>query len=91
MTAPVIGEEQADGWRYAFVLPAEFTLDTAPQPTDPKVVLAPLEGRFKVVTQVKDMLEQIQNSLAPGDHVVFMSNGGFESAPGRLAESLRFS
>jgi UDP-N-acetylmuramate: L-alanyl-gamma-D-glutamyl-meso-diaminopimelate ligase len=55
---------------------------------DPLVALAPLEGRCKVVTRVDDMLEQIQNSLLPGDHVVFMSNGGFEAAPGRFAESI---
>jgi UDP-N-acetylmuramate: L-alanyl-gamma-D-glutamyl-meso-diaminopimelate ligase len=35
------------------------------------------------------MLQQIENSLSPGDHLVFMSNGGFEAAPHRLAESLR--
>jgi len=56
---------------------------------DPKVALAPLEGRCKVVTRVNDMLEQMQNSLNPGDHVVFMSNGGFGAAPERLAESIR--
>lgn len=56
---------------------------------DPQIALAPLEGRCKVVTRVDDMLAQIQTRLAPGDHVVFMSNGGFEAAPGRLAESLK--
>jgi len=55
---------------------------------DPKVALAPLEGRFKVVTRVDDMLQQIKNNLNPGDHVLFMSNGGFEAAPRRLAEFL---
>jgi len=55
---------------------------------DPNVALAPLEGRFKSVTRVDDMLQQIKNNLKPGDHVVFMSNGGFEAAPRRLAEYL---
>ena len=55
---------------------------------DPNVALAPLEGRFKSVTRVDDMLQQIKNKLNPGDHVVFMSNGGFEAAPRRLAEYL---
>jgi UDP-N-acetylmuramate: L-alanyl-gamma-D-glutamyl-meso-diaminopimelate ligase len=56
---------------------------------DPQVALAPLEGRAKIVTRVDDMLQQIQNALNPGDHVVFMSNGGFEAAPARLAEFIR--
>lgn len=55
---------------------------------DPQVALAPLEGRCKIVTRVDDMLQQVRNSLNPGDHVVFMSNGGFEGAPRRLSESL---
>jgi UDP-N-acetylmuramate: L-alanyl-gamma-D-glutamyl-meso-diaminopimelate ligase len=56
---------------------------------DPQVALAPLEGRAKIVTRVDDMLQQIQNALHPGDHVVCMSNGGFEAAPARLAEHIR--
>jgi UDP-N-acetylmuramate: L-alanyl-gamma-D-glutamyl-meso-diaminopimelate ligase len=56
---------------------------------DPNVALAPLEGRAKIVTRVDDMLQQMESSLEPGDHVVFMSNGGFEAAPQRLADSLK--
>ena len=56
---------------------------------DPQVALAPLEGRCKIVTRVSDMLKQIQSRLKSGDHLVFMSNGGFEAAPDRLAEFLR--
>jgi len=55
---------------------------------DPNVALAPLEGRFKIVTRVDDMLQQMKSSLSAGDHVVFMSNGGFEAAPRRMAEFL---
>lgn len=56
---------------------------------DPQIALAPLEGQCKIVTRVTDMLEQIKTRLKPGDHLVFMSNGGFEAAPGRLAEFLK--
>jgi len=55
---------------------------------DPQVALAPLEGRCKIITRVDDMLQQLQRSLNPGDHVIFMSNGGFEAAPHRLANFL---
>ena len=58
---------------------------------DPQVALAPLDGRCRVVTRVDDMLQQMQSGLKPGDHIVFMSNGGFEAAPSRLAEYLRSS
>ena len=56
---------------------------------DPQVALAPLDGRCKIVTRVDDMLQQMKSSLNPGDHVVFMSNGGFEAAPARLAKFIR--
>jgi UDP-N-acetylmuramate: L-alanyl-gamma-D-glutamyl-meso-diaminopimelate ligase len=56
---------------------------------DPQVALAPLEGHCKIVTRVDYMLTQIESRLSPGDHVVFMSNGGFEAAPSRLAELLK--
>jgi len=55
---------------------------------NPQEVLAPLEGRFRVVTRVEDLLQQMLSSVKPGDHVVFMSNGGFGAAPRRMSESL---
>jgi len=56
---------------------------------DPKVTLAPLEGRGRVVTRSEDLLTQMLDSVQPGDHVIFMSNGGFDSAPARFCQSLK--
>ncbi len=56
---------------------------------DPQVALAPLDGRGRVVTRSDDMLEQMLEMAKPGDHVVFMSNGGFDSAPARFSASIR--
>jgi hypothetical protein len=39
MTTPVIGEKQGQGWRYSFVLPANYTLENAPVPSNPEVKL----------------------------------------------------
>ena len=55
---------------------------------DPHEALAPLEGRGRVVTRVNDMLQQLLDTVKPGDRVVFMSNGGFEAAPMRFCEAL---
>ena len=43
MTAPVTGEESTRGWRFAFVLPAGYSLQAAPVPTnsDVNLVLVP--------------------------------------------------
>ena len=55
---------------------------------DPHEVLAPLEGRARVVARSADMLEQMLESARPGDHVVFMSNGGFDAIPARFSKAL---
>jgi DNA gyrase inhibitor GyrI len=51
MTAPVTAEEQEQGWRFSFVLPAAFTLQNAPIPTDERVDLAQLASRQVAVRQ----------------------------------------
>ena len=55
---------------------------------DPHHALAPLEGRGKVVMRTDDLLEQLREAVRPGDHVVFMSNGGFDAAPQRFCRIL---
>jgi hypothetical protein len=45
MTAPVLQRETAEGWWMAFILPAEISLDSAPEPTDPLVELREVPGR----------------------------------------------
>lgn len=55
---------------------------------DPQVALAPLEGRGRVVTRTGEMLQQMLDEARPGDHVVFMSNGGFDAAPRRFIKAL---
>jgi UDP-N-acetylmuramate: L-alanyl-gamma-D-glutamyl-meso-diaminopimelate ligase len=56
---------------------------------DPQEALAPLEGRGRVVTRSDDLLEQMLDATRPGDHVVFMSNGGFDSVPARFSRALQ--
>jgi UDP-N-acetylmuramate: L-alanyl-gamma-D-glutamyl-meso-diaminopimelate ligase len=55
---------------------------------DPQEALAPLEGRGRVVTRSEDLLAQMLESVRAGDHVVFMSNGGFDALPARFSRSL---
>jgi UDP-N-acetylmuramate: L-alanyl-gamma-D-glutamyl-meso-diaminopimelate ligase len=55
---------------------------------DPHKALAPLQGRGRVVTRTDDLLQQMKDLVRPGDHVVFMSNGGFDAAPHRFCRLL---
>ena len=56
---------------------------------DPQEALAPLDGRGRVVTRSEDLLGQMLDTVQPGDHVIFMSNGGFDSVPARFSQSLK--
>ncbi len=55
---------------------------------DPQEALAPLEGRGRVVTKTEDLLQHLADVVKAGDHVVFMSNGDFDSATQRFCEQM---
>ena len=49
-------------------------------------VVDALGGRGHAAPTVDALLEWLRREARPGDHVVFMSNGGFENAPRRFLE-----
>ncbi len=64
-------------------------LQRAGLPWDTGKVTRALAGRGHVAPSVDALLEALAFAVRPGDHVVFMSNGGFEDAPRRFAAALR--
>jgi len=46
MTAPVNQEKSADTWRITFVMPEKYSLDTLPEPIDPRVSIKQDPGRL---------------------------------------------
>jgi hypothetical protein len=46
MTAPVKQEKKGNQWRITFLMPAEYTLETLPEPEDARVKLAQEPGRL---------------------------------------------
>ena len=51
MTAPVTGQETSLGWRFAFVLPADYTLENAPLPANPDVKLEQIPAKKVAVVR----------------------------------------
>ena len=49
MTAPVTQEKKGNYWSIAFVMPAEYAMDTLPIPTDAKVTLRSIPARLVAV------------------------------------------
>jgi UDP-N-acetylmuramate: L-alanyl-gamma-D-glutamyl-meso-diaminopimelate ligase len=58
-------------------------------PWDAKRVTDALQGRGVTVPTVEALVSSLRGQARAGDHVVFMSNGGFENAPRRFVEALR--
>jgi UDP-N-acetylmuramate: L-alanyl-gamma-D-glutamyl-meso-diaminopimelate ligase len=58
-------------------------------PWDAHRVTDALDGRGRTAPTVDALLAALRGQTRPGDHVVFMSNGGFENAPRRFVELLR--
>ncbi len=58
MTTPVLEEASGQGWRYMFVLPAEFNLDNAPAPVDENVTLTAEPAKKVAVIRYSGLMDQ---------------------------------
>lgn len=56
---------------------------------DAGAVVSAVRGDARAVPDVDTLLAALGDLARPGDHVVFMSNGGFDGAPRRFAAGLR--
>ncbi|MDP1697361.1 MAG: UDP-N-acetylmuramate:L-alanyl-gamma-D-glutamyl-meso-diaminopimelate ligase [Xanthomonadaceae bacterium] len=57
-------------------------------PWDAHAVIDALHGRARSAPDSDALLAELHTLAQPGDHVVFMSNGGFDGAPQRFFDSL---
>ncbi|WP_273544298.1 UDP-N-acetylmuramate:L-alanyl-gamma-D-glutamyl-meso-diaminopimelate ligase [Luteimonas saliphila] len=58
-------------------------------PWDAAAVVAAVRGDARAVPDADALLATLREIALTGDHVVFMSNGGFDGAPSRFLGSLR--
>lgn len=68
MTAPVQRVESADGWRVSFMLPSEYTIESAPVPTDDRVSITKVPGRLMAVLRYSGRWTE-KNFVAMGDEL----------------------
>ena len=52
-------------------------------------VVSAIRGEARTVADVDTLIEALRSIARPGDHVVFMSNGGFDGAPRRFLAALQ--
>ncbi len=58
-------------------------------PWDAAKVVSELKNSGEALASVDELLVRLKSLVKAGDHVVFMSNGGFENAPQRFANFLK--
>ena len=58
-------------------------------PWDAGRVVSQVRGRARAVADADALLEALRDRAGEGDHVVFMSNGGFDGAPRRFLALLQ--
>ncbi|MFN5703014.1 MAG: glutamate ligase domain-containing protein, partial [Gammaproteobacteria bacterium] len=58
-------------------------------PWDAEAVVSALKGDGRTAASVDALIETLTAMARSGDHVVFMSNGGFEDAPRRCLKALQ--
>ena len=56
---------------------------------DAAKVVAAIRGDARTVPDADALIAALRQVVHPGDHVVFMSNGGFDGAPRRFLASLQ--
>ena len=57
-------------------------------PWDANKVIAAIRGDARAVAEADALIAALKAITRPGDHVVFMSNGGFDGAPRRFHAAL---
>jgi hypothetical protein len=58
MTAPVIQEMREHSYRIAFVMPQKYTLNTLPEPIDPRVKIKEVEKELRAVYSFKGWVNE---------------------------------
>jgi hypothetical protein len=80
MTAPVEQEQAGGRWRIAFVLPASFTLATAPRPTDERIMLAEVPPRRMAVVRYRGTWSEARYAEELAALRQFIGKRGFAAA-----------
>jgi effector-binding domain-containing protein len=79
MTAPVSQEKAGDQWRITFLMPASSTLETLPEPLDPKVRLIEIPRRFMAAITYSGTWSRTRYEEQRERLVAWMMTQGFKS------------
>jgi hypothetical protein len=84
MTAPVVQESDGSQWRVAFVVPAEFSWESVPQPTDSRVELRLVPERTVAVLRFSGGWGEQRFAVHESELRGFLTENGFEMTGGAV-------
>jgi hypothetical protein len=86
MTVPVMQAKSGQGWRMTFVLPAKYTMETAPEPLDTQVAIRKEIGRKVAVIRYSGWLSEASMERNAGALKGWIEQKEYKAAsPPRLA------
>ena len=78
MTAPVTSQKEGDAWRYRFVLPRSYTIETAPRPTNPDVALTQIPEKRVAIRRYSGRATEQAQLMNVAKLVEWMAAQGLE-------------
>ncbi len=78
MTAPVGQEKVAGKWRITFVMPSSYTMDTLPEPLDPRISLVEVPGRLMAVIRYSGTWSKARYEAKEGELREFIKEKGLK-------------
>lgn len=80
MTAPVdSARDSSGGWRIAFYMPAGYTLESLPQPLDPRVTLRVVPGRWVAALRFSGRGTEAQFAQHTAELLQALADAGMET------------
>ena len=76
MTVPVLEERKGKGWRYMFVLPADYSMETAPAPLDENVKLSTIPRKKVAVIRFSGFRDEKIINEKPTTEVQYIKEDG---------------
>ena len=80
MTAPVVQQVDDSGWRVAFVVPAKYSWESAPEPTDSRVSLRLIPERTVAAVRFSGTWGEERFATKAGELEALLAEHGLQSA-----------
>jgi hypothetical protein len=77
MTAPVAQAQTPDGWQVRFFMPAKYTLQTLPQPNDPRVTIVTVPPEMYAVYRYSGLISAADVAQAHAELKRLLAGSGY--------------